>query len=211
MVINLPNLLTLARIVLIPGMVVGLYLETPAGNWIAFAFFAIAAITDFFDGYIARLTRQQSSFGRFLDPVADKLLVASALLTLAGLGHISGLILLPALIILCREILVSGLREYLGGLRVSVPVTQLAKWKTTGQLVALGFLIVGEAGPPALPVQLTGEALLWIAAALTLVTGYDYLRAGLRHMDAEETSEPAQEDVAIAEPKRNSAGGAASR
>lgn len=188
MVTNLPNLLTLFRIVLIPGMVAGLYVQTPFGNLVAFAFFSIAAITDFFDGYLARLLKQQSAFGRFLDPVADKLLVASTLLALAGFGHISGLVILPALVILGREIMVSGLREYLGGLRISVPVSQLAKWKTTVQLVALGFLLLGPAGGPSgIPVQTIGEVLLWIAAAFTLVTGYDYLRAGLRHMETEGT------------------------
>ena len=193
MIINVPNLLTLFRIGLIPGMVAGIYLQSDAGNWIAFAFFAIAAITDFFDGYIARATEQQSAFGKFLDPVADKLLVASALLVLTGFGHISGILLLPALIILCREIMVSGLREYLGALRVSVPVTQLAKWKTTIQLVAIGFLLVGGAGPAGFPTQLVGEILLWVAAAFTLITGYDYLRAGLRHMEQEERSAATQQ------------------
>lgn len=188
MVINLPNLLTLFRIVLIPGMVAGLYVHTPFGNLVAFVFFIIAAVTDFFDGYLARLMKQQSAFGRFLDPVADKLLVASALLALAGFGHISGLVILPALVILCREIMVSGLREYLGGLRISVPVSQLAKWKTTVQLVALGFLLLGPAQPIGIPVGLIGEILLWIAAGFTLVTGYDYLRAGLRHMENEEAN-----------------------
>ena len=193
MIINVPNLLTLFRIGLIPGMVAGIYLQSNAGNWIAFAFFAIAAITDFFDGYIARATEQQSAFGKFLDPVADKLLVASALLVLTGFGHISGILLLPALIILCREIMVSGLREYLGALRVSVPVTQLAKWKTTIQLVAIGFLLVGGAGPAGFPTQLVGEVLLWVAAVFTLITGYDYLRAGLRHMEQEERSAATQQ------------------
>lgn len=183
MVVNVPNLLTLFRILLIPGMVAGVWLQSPAGKWIAFVFFAIAAVTDFFDGYIARARKQQSAFGRFLDPVADKLLVASALLVLAGFGHITGLVLLPALVILCREIMVSGLREYLGGLSVSVPVTKLAKWKTTVQLLAIGFLLVGDAGPSGFPTQTSGEVLLWAAALLTLITGYDYLRAGLRHME----------------------------
>lgn len=200
MIVNVPNLLTLFRIGLIPGMVVGVYLESAAGNWIAFAFFAIAAITDFFDGYIARATEQQSAFGKFLDPVADKLLVASALLVLTGFGHISGIVLLPALVILCREIMVSGLREYLGGLRVSVPVTQLAKWKTTIQLIAIGFLLVGTAGPTGFPTQIVGEVLLWIAAAFTLITGYDYLRAGLRHMEQEERNAAAHGN---AEPEEN--------
>src|SRR5690606_18446116 len=133
--------------------------------------FAVAAFTDFLDGYIARATRQQSALGRFLDPVADKLLVAAVLLMMAGFGQIQGLVILPAVVILCREIMVSGLREFLAGIQVGVPVSQLAKWKTFLQMVAIGFLIVGDAGPAALPVRLIGETGLWIAAALTLITG----------------------------------------
>jgi cardiolipin synthase (CMP-forming) len=126
---------------------------------------------------------QQSTFGRMLDPIADKLLVASCLLMLAANSTFNGLTLWAAIVILCREILVSGLREYLAGLRVSVPVTRLAKWKTTVQLVAIGFLIAGKAGDQIMPLTTDiGLALLWISAIVTLYTGWDYFRAGMRHL-----------------------------
>src|SRR5205085_1229109 len=134
------------------------------------------------DAHMARRWEQQSEIGRFLDPIADKLLVSATLFMLTAFGRLSAEALLPALVILCREILVSGLREYLAGLRVGMPVSRLAKWKTVIQMVAIGVLIVGDAGPGFVPVTAIGETLLWIAAILTLVTGYDYLRAGLRHM-----------------------------
>ena len=136
-------------------------------------------MTDWLDGHVARRWSQQSELGRFLDPIADKLLVAATLLMLTAFGRLPAGALLPALVILCREILVSGLREYLAELRVGLPVSRLAKWKTAIQMTAIGFLIVGEAGPALLPVEQIGAVLLWAAALLTLVTGYDYLRAGL--------------------------------
>jgi cardiolipin synthase len=139
-------------------------------------------VTDWLDGHMARRWEQQSEIGRFLDPIADKLLVSATLFMLTAFGRLSPEALLPALVILCREVLVSGLREYLAGLRVGMPVSRLAKWKTVIQMVAIGVLIVGDAGPNIVPVVTIGEALLWVAASLTLVTGYDYLRAGLRHM-----------------------------
>ena len=126
---------------------------------------------------------QQSSLGRMLDPIADKLLVSSCLLMLAAEGTIRGWSLFAAVIILCREILVSGLREYLAELRVSVPVTRLAKWKTIGQMVAVGFLIAGEAGDKILPgITQVGLVLIWASAIITLYTGWDYFRAGLRYV-----------------------------
>lgn len=192
MIANLPNMLTLFRIAVIPGLVALFYLDSPLGNWLACGLFTIAAITDFLDGYIARATRQQSVLGRFLDPVADKLLVSAALLMMVGFGHIEGLVILPAVVILCREIMVSGLREFLAGLRVSVPVSALAKLKTVLQMVAIGVLIVGDAGPAAIPVRLIGEIGLWIAAALTLVTAYDYLRASIRHIERASALESAE-------------------
>jgi cardiolipin synthase len=181
---NLPNLLTLSRILAI-GLIVGLLLlDPPLGSWLALAAYTYACVTDFFDGYLARALHQQSALGRFLDPIADKLLVSAVLLMLVANDRIVGPAVLPAMVILCREILVSGLREFLAGLRVSVPVSQLAKWKTTLQMIALGFLIVGDVGPDFGPVSTSeiGICGLWIAAALTLITGYDYLRVGLRHM-----------------------------
>ena len=179
---NLPNLLTFLRILLIPAVVGAFFIEGKLGMTLAFGFFVLAGITDFFDGYLARALGQQSKLGTFLDPVADKLLVASALMMLVFSGTIFGLNILPALVILCREILVSGLREFLAGLKVSVPVSKLAKWKTTVQLIALAALLWGDAAPIGLHAMEIGMWGLWIAAILTLYTGYDYLRAGLRHM-----------------------------
>ncbi len=187
MLLTLPNILTLSRVAVIPVFVALFFLESAPGQWIACAVFTLAGITDFFDGYLARTRNQMSAFGTFLDPVADKLLVASALLMMVGFGQIAALAIIPAVIILCREILVSGLREYLAGLSVSLPVSRLAKWKTTIQMIAIGVLILGNAAHPAIPetvpVRLIGEAGLWVAAVITIITGYDYLRAGLRHMD----------------------------
>jgi cardiolipin synthase len=185
---TIPMLLTLFRIAAIPGVVALLYLDTNLGRYLACTLFGIAAITDFFDGYLARAWSQQSKMGQFLDPVADKLLVAAALLMMAGFGQISGLVILPAIVILCREIMVSGLREFLAEIRVGIPVSTLAKWKTTLQMFSIGFLIVGDTGPELLPTRLIGETGLWIAAVLTLITGYDYLHAGLRHMETPDKS-----------------------
>jgi cardiolipin synthase len=187
----LPNILTYARIAAVPVVVGLLYYQSILGGdlwlrWVALAIFIAAGLTDILDGYLARMWGQQSSLGRMLDPIADKLLVASSLLMLAAGTTIRGWSLLAAVIILCREILVSGLREFLADLRVSVPVSQLAKWKTAGQLVAIGFLIAGEAGEKVLPVTIEiGITLLWLSAILTLYTGWDYLRAGLRYMIGE--------------------------
>jgi cardiolipin synthase len=184
----LPNILTYARIAAVPVVVGLLYWQSIFDGalwlrWVALAIFIAAGVTDILDGYFARMWGQQSSLGRMLDPIADKLLVASCLLMLAAENSIHGWTLLAAVIILCREILVSGLREFLADLRVSVPVTRLAKWKTFGQLVAIGFLIAGEAGEKVLPQTLQiGIALLWLSAIVTLYTGWDYLRAGMRYM-----------------------------
>jgi cardiolipin synthase len=179
---SLPNLLTLSRILVIPVVVASFYVHSDYARWFACVLFSAAGVTDWLDGHMARRWEQQSEIGRFLDPIADKLLVAATLFMLTTFGRLSAAAVFPALVILCREILVSGLREYLAGLRVGMPVSRLAKWKTTIQMVAIGFLIVGDAGPGALPVVGIGETLLWIAALLTLVTGYDYLQAGLPHI-----------------------------
>jgi cardiolipin synthase len=152
-------------------------------RWVALAVFIAAGVTDYLDGYYARIWDQHSAFGRMLDPIADKLLVASCLLMLAADGIIHGWTLWAAIVILCREILVSGLREYLAAVRVSVPVSKLAKWKTTVQLVAIGFLLAGEAGDMVIPFTTPiGLLLLWISAILTIYTGWDYLRAGIHHL-----------------------------
>ncbi len=193
MLTDLPNVLTLSRIAAIPLLVLFVAIRTPTGDLAACVVFAIAAITDYFDGKLARSRQQQSDLGRMLDPIADKLLVAAALMMLVGLDRLSPWGLYPAIVIMLREILVSGLREYLAGVRVRLPVTNLAKWKTGFQMAALGALLAGDTGAPLvhlgwLHVSFIGEAMLWVAAALTLVTGWDYLTAGLRHAQ----SPPAQ-------------------
>ena len=179
MLTSTPNLLTLGRIVLIPLMVLCFYIPGDIPRWIACAIFSTAATTDYVDGHLARAWQQQSPFGRWLDPIADKLLVAAAILMLVGFERAP---LLPSLVILLREITVSGLREYMAEVSVGLPVSRLAKWKTAVQMVAIGFLLVGASGPAWLPVTTIGLAGIWIAATLTLVTGWDYLHAGLRHM-----------------------------
>src|SRR5712691_13417666 len=192
----LPNLLTYARIAAVPAVVACMYWQSILQGglwlrWLALAIFIAAGITDILDGYLARMWGQQSTFGRMLDPIADKLLVASCLLMLAADETIKGWSLWAAIVILCREILVSGLREYLAELRVSVPVTQLAKWKTAVQLVAVGFLLAGEAGDELASALLRhgstlvtniGIGLLWLSALVTLYTGWDYFHAGVRHL-----------------------------
>ncbi|HHZ08912.1 MAG TPA: CDP-diacylglycerol--glycerol-3-phosphate 3-phosphatidyltransferase [Rhizobiales bacterium] len=187
---NLPNMLTYGRILAVPLIVLCFFLEgrlksSDFARWSALFIFAAASITDYFDGYLARAWQQTSNIGRMLDPIADKLLVATCLLLLAADTDrtIAGWSLWAAIIILCREILVSGLREYLAGLKVSVPVTQLAKWKTTIQMLAIGMLLAGPALDKLLPFSTeAGVALLWISAIVTLYTGYDYFRAGLKHI-----------------------------
>ena len=186
MLTDLPNLLTLSRIVAIPVLVACGAARTPVGDLLATLIFAAAGLTDWLDGHLARTWRQQSDLGRMLDPIADKLLVGATLLLLAGQGRFPDGALYAAIVILLREILVSGLREYLGGLRVGLPVTRLAKWKTGFQMGALGTLLAGDdvgilLHVP-LPVSAIGEGMLWVAAVLTLVTGWDYLRASLRHV-----------------------------
>ena len=184
---TLPNALTLGRVAAVPVITALFFLDTPTGRWITLAIFAVAAITDFLDGYIVRRYDQHTEFGRFLDPIADKLLIATTLMMMVAFGQIAGLAIIPAVVILCREILVSGLREYLAGIDVGLPVSWLARWKTALQMIALGFLIIGDAAhppvPEELPVRLIGEAGLWLAALITLFTGFDYMRIGLRHMD----------------------------
>ena len=187
--LSIPNLLTLSRIFAVPLLVFLLWKPAPWDYAITFVLYCIVGITDYFDGYLARAWGSISRLGQFLDPIADKIMVAAVLVMLISsrrenpVPEIAGLNLIPALVILLREIIVSGLREFLAGLQVSVPVSALAKWKTTLQLVALGALILGGALPHQPWVHLLGLFCLWVAAALTLVTGYDYLRTGLKHMD----------------------------
>jgi cardiolipin synthase (CMP-forming) len=180
---SLPNVLTYARIVAVPLLVACLYfLKGDMARWAAFALFVAAAITDWLDGYLARMWAQQSTLGRMLDPIADKLIVGATLLMLVHDNTISGIHVLAAVIILCREILVSGLREFLAELNVKIHVSQLAKGKTTMQMVALSVLLAGPAADKLFPgITNTGLAFLWLAALLTLWTGYDYLKAGISH------------------------------
>jgi CDP-diacylglycerol--glycerol-3-phosphate 3-phosphatidyltransferase/cardiolipin synthase len=201
--LSLPNILTLSRIVTVP--LLAFLLWWPAWNLgylLAFGLYCLMGITDYFDGYLARSSGAVSKLGQFLDPIADKIMVAAAILVLTAQGYLRGpyvgdMHVIAGLIILIREIAVSGLREFLGGLQVSMPVSSLAKWKTTFQLVSLGALILGGAvhGPPCSSlgedcgtlaqnwIHLVGLAALWGAAIMTLVTGWDYLRVGLKHMD----------------------------
>lgn len=176
-----PNLLTASRILAIPALIAAFYVPGDFGRWATATIFALAAITDYLDGYLARSWSVQSPLGRMMDPIADKLLIGAAILMLV---HFDRAPILPALIILCREILVSGLREFLAEAQVGLPVSRLAKWKTGVQMVAIAFLIVGTAAPWWLYADYVGTYGLWFAAGLTLVTGFDYLLVGLRHSTA---------------------------
>ena len=200
---TLPNILTLSRIVTIPLLAFLLWWpDWRFGYALAFGLYCLMGITDYFDGYLARSSGTVSKLGQFLDPIADKLMIAAVILVLTAQGYLRGpyvgdMHVIAGLIILMREIAVSGLREFLGSLQVSVPVSKLAKWKTTLQLVAFGGLILGGAvhGQPCVTItdacptpsenwiHLVSLGALWAAAILTLVTGWDYLRVGIKHMD----------------------------
>ncbi|QMW24570.1 CDP-diacylglycerol--glycerol-3-phosphate 3-phosphatidyltransferase [Sandaracinobacteroides saxicola] len=185
---SLPNLLTLSRILAVPLLVLLMWDAGWLGYLLAFILFTIAGITDYFDGWLARSNGTVSKLGVFLDPIADKIMVAAIIVMLIHNGMIHGIHMLAGLIILLREITISGLREFLATARVSVPVSALAKWKTTFQMVSLGALILAgstESWWPALPALQVGLISLWAAALLTLVTGWDYLRVGLKHMTEE--------------------------
>jgi cardiolipin synthase (CMP-forming) len=189
MLTTLPMTLTLSRILAIPVVVALFYVQGDYIRYIACAIYTAAAVTDYFDGYFARAWQQQTKLGRIFDPIADKLLVAATILMLVAVGRIGAWDVLPALVILCREVMVSGLREFLAEInKHNLPVSRLAKWKTGIQMTALGFLIVGDAAPTAwFPVFLVGQVGLWIAALLTLITGYDYLAEGLKYVGEEDT------------------------
>ncbi len=190
MLTDLPNILTLSRIGAIPLLVLLEAIGAPWADFGAALLFTLAGITDYLDGKLARELAQLSDFGRMLDPIADKLLIGATLMCLAGFNHMPAYGIYPAIVIMLREILVSGLREYLAGIRIGLPVTKLAKWKTGVQMVSLGLLLLGDEGARFLglgflPVGWIGFVLLWLAAALTLITGWDYLTAGLRHAGAQ--------------------------
>jgi len=185
MVATLPNALTFGRIAAIPLLIGLFYVDAAWGPWAALAVYVLAAVTDYFDGWLARLQKTSSPLGKLMDPIADKMLVAATLFLLVAFGRLEHLAIIPAIVILLREILISGLREFLAGLAArGLPVSSLAKWKTGVQMTAIGFLIVGEAGPDAIPAILIGEVGLWIAAVLTIVTGWTYVREGVRQVVA---------------------------
>ena len=189
--LSLPNILTLSRILTVPillalrwpGAREGTHQPAPLYYALAFVLYCLMGITDYFDGYVARARGTVSRLGAFLDPIADKIMIAAVILLLVFTRDITGVHVIAALVILLREIAVSGLREFLAGLQVSVPVSKLAKWKTTFQIIALGALILAGAVPQFPFVQAVGLVTLWAAAILTLITGWDYLRVGLKHMD----------------------------
>ena len=178
---NLSNFLTLIRVIIIPIIVLCIYLKNPFFGWTAFFLFCLASITDYFDGYLARTRNEITNFGTFLDPIADKLLVAAVILILTSKGVIADWQTIPALIILLREITVSGLREYLAGIKVSIPVSRIAKLKTFLQLCALALLILSESITNITPIIYLGNIFLWIAGILTLYTAYDYVKASIKH------------------------------
>lgn len=200
---TIPNILTVLRLLAAPGVaVMFLYFQRPWADWFALALFVSASVTDWFDGYLARLWKQESHFGAAMDPIADKAMVVIALLVITGYSGMNPWLILPATVILFREVFVAGLREYLGDRARTLRVTKLAKWKTTAQMVAIAVLFLGtglaylEAGRPpragegVVPPDLSaaglatiaGLALIWVAAVLTLVTGLDYFRKALPYL-----------------------------
>jgi cardiolipin synthase len=181
--LSLPNLLTLSRILAVPLLVALLWEPGWLGYVVAFLLYSVAGITDYLDGYLARAQGTVSKLGIFLDPIADKIMIVAVLVMLIKIGKIADWAIIAAIIIILREIAVSGLREFLAELRVSVPVSRLAKWKTAFQIIALGTLILAGALDRWPQIWTFGLGCLWAAALLTLVTGWDYIRVGLRHME----------------------------
>ena len=183
MLSTIPNLLSLCRIALIPLVMVTFYIDSSSSRLAALIIFMVACFTDILDGYLARTWAQTSSLGQALDPIADKLLVSSTILLLAGFDRITRLSLIPAIVILCREIMVSGLREYLSELKLSLPVSVMAKWKTTAQMFAIGCLLLGNTSQFGILISIIGEIFLWVAAIMTLITGWNYFSACLHEID----------------------------
>lgn len=180
---QLPNILTISRIVLLPVLIGLFFVPGSTAAWTALWIYIFCAVTDFFDGYLARKYGTTSNFGTFLDPISDKILVSSLLIALAAFDRLDGVWMIPAIIILMREFLIAGLREYLGPQNVKVPVSKLAKWKTTFQMVALGFLVIGDYGDSVVPDSLfVGQLLLSVAAVITVITGWNYLKVGFKHI-----------------------------
>ena len=186
MKLKIPNILTIGRIILVPILIFAFYLPGALGDWIPFFIFVLASFTDFLDGLLARLYKEESKLGELLDPIADKIIVASALVLLVMSGTIINYEVIAAIIILTREILISGLREFLAKVQVNMPVTSLAKFKTFIQMFAIATLLTGESGNKLINfgdynAHLIGIVLLWMAAFLTLYTGYDYVKKGIIH------------------------------
>ncbi len=189
---NIPNLLSAYRIAVIPVLTLFFYIGGPAATWINVVIFFFACISDFLDGVIARYTKQTSVFGKFLDATADKILIGGVLMLLVSFGRLTNIWIIPALIIFIREILVSGLREFLGLYNVSVPISWMGKWKTAMQMFASGFLMAGDYGPALVPHSFViGQVAFLIATVMTVVSGWDYMKAGietLRSLDAEKAA-----------------------
>jgi cardiolipin synthase len=180
---NLPNIMTATRLLTLPLLVLLMMIDTAWAAWSALALYTLGCITDWLDGYVARKYHLESSFGKFLDPIADKIFVMAVLVTLIANGHVTGWWIVPVLLILAREFLISGLREFLGPKNIQVPVTRLAKWKTGFQMTSLGFLIMDDYGTPVFPITIeTGHVLLLVSAALTVITGWSYVREGIKHL-----------------------------
>lgn len=177
---DIPNILTVLRIFLIPALIASFYIEDPAIHYFAAGIFIFASITDYFDGVLARVLMAQSSFGRVLDPIADKLLVASTLMMLV---HFNRVPIIPTIAILCREILVSGLREYLADIKIHLPVSNLGKIKTAAQMIAIILLLLGEGGTGIPYTDLIGDTMIWAAAILTLASGYIYCKEGFKYLN----------------------------
>ena len=171
---NLPNYLTLFRVISIPIIIIAIIPQTYLSNWIAVSLYIVACISDFLDGYFARKLKLETKLGKFLDPIADKVLVISIIFILVAIDKISGFFIYPALIIIIREILVSGLREFFAKSEISINVTNIAKWKTLIQMFSLGFLIIGDDFTLISYTMLLGEIGLTIASLITIYTGYKY-------------------------------------
>ena len=201
-VYNLPNMLTISRIVVIPVIFLAIYIQSVTWSVLTAVLFIVAAITDYFDGYLARSRNETSALGRLLDPIADKLLVVSALLIIVANGMVNKISYIPVVIILCREVLVSGLREFLAEVKVGMPVTRLAKWKTAFQMTALSLILLGKVSEV---FAVSGEVLLWVAGVLTFITGYQYFEKGLAYVRGIENPRTIKEEVREATQKAFSA------
>jgi len=186
MKLKIPNILTIGRIVIVPIFILTFYLPGALGDWMPFLVFLLASFTDFLDGLLARLYKEESKLGELLDPIADKIIVATALVLLVMNNTINNYEVIAAIIILTREILISGLREFLAKVQVTMPVCSLAKFKTFIQMFAISTLLTGESGNKLINfgdynAHSIGIILLWLSAFFTLYTGYDYVKKGIDH------------------------------